>query len=125
MLDLIVVFVAFAVVVAAIRATIDHRYRRELEAWATARGWDVHEGGGGDWMKYLPAGRNGAGVKAKLVGTWRGHPVTVADYWYRSIQAVAPQLPTTRTRLLPSSTSWTQLADRVGTHPSDCVTSSR
>jgi hypothetical protein len=87
MLGLILAIVAVVVLVAVVGAVINHGYRRELQAWAAARGWTYGEDGGGDWTGFLPQGRRRNGVKVQLDGSWQGRPVTLVDYWYQTVQS--------------------------------------
>jgi hypothetical protein len=80
---LIVVIVAVFVAAVAVGGIIDRGYRRELRAWAAARGWDYREEGGGDWAAFLPRGHRRQGVKIQMAGTCLGRPMTLADYWYQ------------------------------------------
>jgi hypothetical protein len=79
---LLVVIAALLVAGAAIGAFIDRGYRRELGAWAAARGWSYREDGGGDWAAFLPQGYRRR-VKIEMAGPWQGRPMTVAHYWYQ------------------------------------------
>jgi hypothetical protein len=98
-LGLILVFVAFAVIVALVHAIIEQNHRRGLQAWAMSRGLAVREGGGGDWMKSLPHGRQ-ADVTVQLYGTWQGRPVIVADYWYVTSRSAGRTTRSRRTQHL-------------------------
>jgi hypothetical protein len=82
---LIFVVVAIFVIVAVVWRVIDRGYRRELQAWATARGWTYRETGGGQWADYLPQGERRTGVQFQLDGLWEGRLLTVADYWYQTV----------------------------------------
>ncbi len=96
---LIFIIAAVFVAVVAVSALIDRRNRRELQAWATSRGWTYRENGGGDWAGFLPQGRRRNGVKIQLNGTWQGRPITLADYWYKTVHSNG-QTRTTRTHHL-------------------------
>ncbi|MEU5690291.1 hypothetical protein [Actinosynnema sp. NPDC020468] len=79
------VFLAAAGVVAVVGITIllmssdrDQRRRAELAAFAAERGWRA--GSAGRWRERLPTGDAGNQVKLQYDGTWRGLPVSVAEY---------------------------------------------
>jgi hypothetical protein len=68
-----------------LRLVIARGYRRELQAWATSRGWTYREAGGGEWASYLPQGERRTGVQYELDGLWEGRQLTLADYWYEIV----------------------------------------
>jgi hypothetical protein len=83
----LVIVAAVITLMVVLSGVIDRNYRRDLQGWAAARGWDYREDGGGDWAEFLPRGRRRRGVKFQMTGTWQGRPMTMADYWYQMVRS--------------------------------------
>jgi hypothetical protein len=101
-LTVVIIVVVFAIFVIGIflRRLIARGYRRELQAWATSRGWTYRETGGGDWANYLPQGERRTGVEYELDRDWEGHVLTLADYWYEIVHQDEHGATNTRTEHL-------------------------
>lgn len=102
---IVIVVVAVVLVVGGFVAFLvwNRKRRAALQAWATTQGWTYQEGGGGGWLQYLPTGSDEGiggpdlqGVREQLDGVRAGRPVTVADYFYKTITVQVGPAPGTQ-----------------------------